>query len=508
MKTTRHKITGIAAVVSMTALGMIGSVLYGQTNKSWIETAGGDYAEGSHWDPSGVPLAADTIIFGLDSTYTVDFGASRDAAVASVRDGNVTFNVGTGNTLALTGALNVGAESAAAANSLLTINSGSVTGSTFNIADAGKSGTLTVTGANTSLSVTGEAWMANTFGQQGTLNILNGASVTTGGIFRATRAGGSTSNINVDGTDSKLTVNGANYGFLVGYRGTSNVNVTNGATVDAILTGTGSTAQSINIGEGSDLATMTVDNATVNASNALFVGRGGTLNGNGKLIIQNGGKVTVGSELIVGFGTGVGHGEVRVSGAGTSLVINEGAAFGTYSSWIGGRGATSTDNHTGELIVENGATATFGYGLNINRKGTLTIDGASVTAAYVNMYQDTGVYHAILNTGHFNPMLTTTTYANMDGVLNVSLGNGFVTSVNDVYTIVAYGTNLQNQFSNYGEGAIIDIDGYSFELSYGAGTGGGAITLTTVAIPEPAHAAIFFGLGILLLVFYRNRSNR
>lgn len=510
MKNTNKPFNLAAATFWLTAFLM--QPLTAQTNKTWDNTDGGDYATGGNWSPTGVPGTADTLIFDLDSTYQVDFGTDRTAAKVSVRDGNVSFNVGMGNTLTLTdettSSIEIGLSNAIGPSSLSLI-SGTTDIERFYIGEGGNTGTLNVSGANTVLnalldtSIVGKA-SANS---SGTLNISGGATVNTGRFVLSDGAGTGftlTGAVNITGTGSSMSTSGP---FIAGRRSGSNVNVSNGGALSTDTGGTNEVAASLIIGEREAPTTVVIDNATLDVSQSLRIADGGASAANGQLDIINGASVTVANELVVNLGTGAGHAEMLVSGSGTTLQVNSSASG---SSWIGGR--VTGDTASGRMVVADGASVSFTGPLNVRQDGKLVIDGASVSASSFFLRQGDAEIGFVLNTGHFAPLLTTTGLVGLNqdgatGILDLALAPDFSADLNDTFTLIAYGGNLNGTFDGYSEGSTITSGAYAFELSYGTGNSS-AITLTTTAIPEPAHFAVLFGVLAAIMVLRRKMRSK
>ncbi len=286
------------------------------------------------------------------------------------------------------------------------------------------------------------------------------------------------------------------------------MNLTDGATVTTDTGAANETSPSLIIGNRPGLPIVVVDNAALNVNQSLRIGDStSSATGNGRLIIQNEGVVTVQNELVVGIGNGDGTGELFISGTETKLNVLASAGGG---SWIGGRGATDTAN--GHFSVSDGAEVNFSGVLNIRANGKITIDAASITTSTFYMRGSTGILEFVLNTGHFDPMfhVTNTTVLNSEGdnsFLNIVLGDNFTAEVDDTFSLLNYGGNLNGEFFGLEDGQDFAVDGYTFRINYGTGNNS-AISLSVVAIPEPGHIALLVGLACLGAVLLRKKMRK
>ncbi len=222
---------------------------------------------------------------------------------------------------------------------------------------AGATGTVTVDGSSST-------W-TNTYGLyvgcegQGTLNIINGGSVSNYSGGRIGEETGSTGVVTVDGNGSTW----ANYGnIVVGYHGQGTLNITDGGTVSS---------ESSYLGYYSASGTVTVrgTGSTWTNNGGLFVGYGYAYDessGTGTLIITNGGTV-----LSAGGSIGSNDGS-----SGTATVS------GTGSTWTSSGSLSVGHEDTGALSITDGGVVsntvgTLGYYSGIS--GTATVSGAGST---------------------------------------------------------------------------------------------------------------------------------
>ncbi|MCX4189005.1 autotransporter domain-containing protein [Methylophaga sp. OBS3] len=211
-------------------------------------------------------------------------------------------------------------------------------------ANAGGSGTLNIDGVDSSWTNAADLTVGN-YGD-GELNITNGGSVTTGNYFFLGRQAGSTGIVNIDGTDSSLTVN-----YRSSIRG--ELHITNGGTFitnDILTIGGGPIDSSGFIKVDGASSLLRADSITVDQ------------NGGGELRVTDGGRVITNFLLIDD------DNHVLVDGVGSSLESTGNIRVGF-------------DNDNGSLSVSNGASVSatayqVGNEALQNRSGTLNIGAA------------------------------------------------------------------------------------------------------------------------------------
>ncbi len=265
---------------------------------------------------------------------------------------------------------------------------------------ASVSGALTVTGLGSSVVAVGQI----TVGQAGTgsLTIENAGTVRSGnstlapdqGIAAGTTAGG-TGTITVTGAQSLLTNTGQ---FIVGGSGLGRLSIQSGGTV---LTTPGSDANIAgmviaNAAGGTDSSVeVSGTGSTLNVTGLLDVGASGS----GELTLGDGASVTAGSLDAGNVASAVG--QISLSGAGTELTVAgaatvaddgtgvmsvlSGATFAATSLTIGSQGDSS-----GALVVSgDGSLVQLSGALNIGTAlgiGDLTVGpGAAVNAQVVSL---------------------------------------------------------------------------------------------------------------------------
>ncbi|WP_448091823.1 autotransporter outer membrane beta-barrel domain-containing protein [Pseudomonas lini] len=294
--------------------------------------------------------AAGTLIVQNGSTLS----SSAEALFGNVSGSTGTVTITGGSTWANTGRIEVGRNGTAT----LTISGASSVTSTSNVlvgSGTGGSGTVIVTGSGSSLTETGGVMVVGHFGT-GTLSILNGGEVNTGGMLQVGNVAGVTGTINVDGSGSTLTAGST---IIVGDSGTGIVAVSNGGAVSGLTTILG------NSSTGVGAVTVDGSGSTWAATGALVVGQ----SGKGTLTITNGADVSTTGAIQIGNATSTSSGTVQVDGSGSTLTTGD-------AIYVGSTG-------TGTLSITNGADVTATGGAIIGNastgKGTLTVDGSGST---------------------------------------------------------------------------------------------------------------------------------
>ena len=327
-------------------------------------------------------------------------------------------------------------------------------------------GTLTVSGTGTKISLTGGAsgignaalWVGNA--QNATLNIENGANI----------------------TSNRLIVVGI--GSFVNRAG--NINISGGGSLTATLgnivlgdaTGTGNGVQGhiriegetssitqlesgadLNIGAKNATATFTQTGGTVSIGDVIEVGMAGATNANSKLSIS-GGTLTHGGNFFVGRGATTGA-TVELSGngiinTGGRFLLGAGTATGVTVTHSGG-----TLNTTLDVRVGDGAGYVGDSTYNLSDTGIIN----STTGGHVGR-QGTGVFNQTGGEANFNGTLhignrETTTGAN-SGLYKISGGELVVTGGD-----LNVATSGIGEFRVIGDDGVIDLNG-NFNANTGA----------------------------------------
>ncbi|MBI1651412.1 autotransporter outer membrane beta-barrel domain-containing protein, partial [Hyphomicrobium sulfonivorans] len=372
----------------------------------------------------------ETLTVGTTSSGTLNIDTSAGTVTTSVTTlgqsatGNGTVNVsGSGTTWTVTNAFTVGD----AGTGAVTISNGAVLTTTGGFPTViGKQatgvGTVTLDNAtwNAGINLTlGGDFIPGTgpVPGTGTLNLINGATLTAAQEVEVAYAGTGTLNIsgastlstatdltlgstgsydavgtaNISGAGTQVTVD---RGLYVGYLGTGYLNVTEGATVSvaqyfyvgyetnsglntAVLSGPGS-----RIDVGGNAFVGEYDKGTMIVSNgAVFDVTGATsLDANGKLTVTG-----TGSQFNSGGGVSLGG----YYGGGT-LEILDGATATTGAAVVGYRPSSFVGPQTGTVTVSgsgsNWTTSGLTLGLNDQSIGTLTIaNGGVVTSGAISL---------------------------------------------------------------------------------------------------------------------------
>lgn len=323
-------------------------------------------------------------------TLTIDgIGASLASAVDNLSTGDSLLRVGVdghGELLATNGA------SVTLRLTDLGINSGahgvlSVAGPQTQLnsigwgLNIGVAGTAEATFTDNSISTGfGFVYTGTASGGNGQLNVMAGASLSSGGSVRSGFAADSLGHILVDGANSSLQGSF----FHIGSDGDGTMLVSNGASA----TTPGSTSIGSSNGSNGQLTVTGVD-SSFEADNFLYVGR----SGQGSLTVSDGAEVLTASSLRLGREVG-GEGQALVTGAGSLLQSDDflhvgGDGHGELSIAAGGVvdiaasiSVSRTSGASGTIsITGNGSLLRSGSFFRVGRfdSGTLTVeDGGSV----------------------------------------------------------------------------------------------------------------------------------
>ncbi len=190
---------------------------------------------------------------------------------------------------------------------------------------------------------------------------------------------GASGTITIDGANSELSIDIASGNLNVGLFGNGNLVVRNGASFD--LTAAGNSDNHIAFGAGST-GTIVVDDAIATIDGALFVGKEGTAD----LLVTNGGSfastafATDFSNLIIGD-LAPGVGTITVSGAGSSYEFFNPTGRTDVRAHIGFEGdGTFNVLDGGQATLETEVTVAHQSGST----GTLRVDGAGSVFEAVN----------------------------------------------------------------------------------------------------------------------------
>ncbi len=307
-----------------------------------------------------------------------------------------------------------------ATNGVLNIENGAVVTNTSGAIGSilGSVGTATVTGSGTQWKNSSILYVGGN-SSNGTIDIEDGGSVTnTAGIIGF--GSGSTGEATVSGTGS-LWDNSSQ--LDVGRGGNGTLNIEAGGVVR-------SNAGYIGRDNGSSgLATVTGNSSQWNISSNLFVGR----SGDGVLNVEAGGVVrnTIG---VIGQAS---------SSSGVVTVTGSGSLWDNSSLFVGG--SPSSAAGAGTLAVRDGGTVSVGFDLRIWNTGSIEVelDGAT---GQPDLLQVTGS-------------------ATLDGVLNVSLPNGYYPTGGETLAVIDASV-LSGAFAT--ENLPVARGGVSFDVVYDA----------------------------------------
>ncbi|SDN54045.1 autotransporter outer membrane beta-barrel domain-containing protein [Polaromonas sp. JS666] len=399
--------------------------------------------------------------FTLSTTGTGNFNASAPLTIsgrvtstgALTKDGaGTTVLTGTGSTV---------------------VNNINVTAGALRVEGGGQiafgsagSGGLTLSGNNTSATITGAGSRMNVVAGQttigstagSTLNIENGGFFNSVGTFVMAGVAGTTGTLNVTGANSRLAISNP----INVARGTAFINVTNGGRIQsdsATLGGTpvvsqGGTATVLVSGAGSRWDSI-----------GLFVLHGGSLS------ILDGGVVSVSTLNIATAATSASS--TLVSDAGSQLVSTNNIGLGSS-----GTGTLTIAN--GGQVTSNGGAGILNVALNAAGRGTLNIGGASGQAATAAGTLNVatvqfGAGTGIVNFNHtdasytFNPVIAGNGSVVHNGPGTTVLGGANTytgsTTIN-AGTLRASGLNRLAAASAYtvGAGGTLDLAGFGHTL--------------------------------------------
>ena len=340
----------------------------------------------------GTDTANDQMFIGLDGTGTVDL---TDGTLATTANG-----VFLGYVSGATGTL-------------------TVSGSTASWTDCGCTD-LTIGGNNGTFA-----------GGKGTVNVLNGGTVTLSSTLNLGRDNGthtSDGTLNVSGANSTVTISvGFADALVVGRNGTGTVNITNGG----VLTTDGISYLGYRRGAtGTVVIDGTGSRWDAGGLGVVVGGNDGSLTGGtGTVIVRNGGTFNT-TDVLLGFDSaGTGSGTVTVTGSGSAW-----NATGSVSLGVGGSGTVNILDHAvfavttdlsvasclcsfGTMNVSGQSTVTVGgaWSIGFDGTGTMTVTGSGTSVTAANY----------LTIGQFG----TGTLTIQNGATVAVNGNGFGTSI-------------------------------------------------------------------------------
>jgi outer membrane autotransporter protein len=248
---------------------------------------------------------------------------------------------------------------------------------------ANGTGTVTVTGAGSTLDVTSSDTLYVGYSGTGTLDVKSGGTVTADTALVGFRPG-VTGSVTVQDSGSTFSASGQT---VVGAWGTGNLNITNGGqvTTDTLSVG-GFDPTTITLaadvaggltnpnGTGQVTVTGTGSSLSITGQNPLTLGAGGT----GTLTVSNGGQVTSPDNFVGGYlkFTPDPVSQVKnvsiLSGTGTAQVTGAGSQWHTNALVVGVGGAGTLDISNGGQADSHLAAA----GMGAQSTGTATVTGS------------------------------------------------------------------------------------------------------------------------------------
>jgi fibronectin-binding autotransporter adhesin len=385
---------------SLFAIGI--PCVIGQCNgvaQSWNNPAGGFFQTASNWTPAGTPGPGQLAIFDLGVSYTVNFNSSVTNAGFHTRYGNVTFDIGAGNTYTLTdgnGAADIGSSASLISGTMQFNRSGSV-GGYLNLP-----GHFVVQGATSRvIAVTGFSIGRSAYG---TLEVRDGAafSVSLGEIGPSTLSSGS--QLLVTGANTTL-----NAGVLsIGSQSTFSISSNAVATLTGKLTANGTlqvnssatlSTDSALIGSNQNNPATAIVAGTWNIANLLDVGDyTATSPQIASLVIPATGRVNVGTSLNIHS-----PGQVFLNGGRISAAsINpSGGYFGFNAGTFRFTGNWLADYDQQQYILGPNSSVTTGRILEVdgstNLQSTMTLDGGTFRTGSLLGAQQLVLQNGLLN---------------------------------------------------------------------------------------------------------------
>lgn len=274
-------------------------------------------------------------VIGSGGTGTVNV---TDGAVVNVTGNNDAYDLWVGRRAGGSATLNITSGGVVTANKDLRVASVS-----------SNSSQASIDGVGSELNIGGVAYIGNTAleGTIGTVDVMNGGTLSVAGFFRMGNQVGSTGVINLNGSDSTINLGSS---LQVGYQGTAFANVTNGG--------------------------------KITTETFLHVG----WSGSGSLSILDGGVVEVGTRPETTFGAFIGRedggaGLVDVAGAGSQLLA-------THSLFLGADTAGEATGATGTLSVRSQGAVAASTSLFVRGESAVLLDNGSIAVGAGSFFRD------------------------------------------------------------------------------------------------------------------------
>ena len=240
------------------------------------------------------------------------------------------------------------------------------------------------------------------------------------------------------------------------------------------------------------------DNEVTNLADGFISGRGtfaaDNWENNGVMAFSSG------NADILGDVNQFGAGAIVTTGNGTTTFFDDVShngveirtSAGSTTVFLGGMTGVGSFTGAGTVIHEGDLRPG-------NSPGTLAYEGNVVMGQFsTTNFELAGILHGEFDRLEIGGDLF------LDGLLNVSLIDGFELGYGMEFLVADIGGDLFGQFNGLGEGDRIDVfNGFDLYISYEAGDGND-LGLFTRSIPEPTSAAVM-GFGCLAVVLRRQR---
>ena len=429
---------------------------------------------------------SDTLVLGGDTSPGASFdlgdiGTKYTGFEAMSKTGSSTWTM-TGTAGAALGDLTVSGGS-------LNLDGATATVSNFHVADgdatvsngsginsyriylggqAGKTGTLTVSGSGTSLNSSNSAYLGYAGGDAGSLTISEGASLTTGYNAFLGNVANSTGTVNVTGTSSSWSI--TEY-LRVGYLGTGHLSIANGAKVSV-----GEITRVGHLGGSTGTLNISGPGSSFTASDNMFIGS----YGNGTVTIDNGAELKTSNLLILGFMTDS-NATVTVQGTGSSINAASVVTIGQN-----GQSATLTLTDGGALNSASTVHVARFSGAGVLNIGAAAGETAAAAGTLTASSLTFGNGNGSLVFNHTDGGYTFATDMQGRGTIAAHAGTTTLTGNNAAFTgrtvvnggtLRAGGANAFADNTQYAiNGGTLDLAGHDLTMSLLWGTGG---TLTS-----------------------------
>jgi T5SS/PEP-CTERM-associated repeat protein len=496
------------------ALGLITLLASTQARaaSSWTGLAGdGKWHTSGNWNGI-VPDSSVDATFPVSGTYGVALNSNAAARSLTISNGSPAFNL-SGYKLAVDGEIAVTGGFSTPAN--LSLTGGAATSSSAFVGRSNNSGTLTLTGNTTSLTVgTGSLFAGYSRGTlgapQGNLSLTTGATLTANGFY-----------LGYFGGTNQTTVNAAN--LVTGASGTINVGSTRYATV-------GDTTGTLTVSNaGTITSTASITTAVIGASGAtgavslqgtgtawthrgnIYVGgASASALGTGTLDINSGASLGITNSTVSSLRVFNGGGTLKLSGAGSKLSVESIDLDGNAANFQFTGGTLEMTNTS----LTNFGTASLGIGGTMN--GTGTVNGkASVTSTgtispgtsttpgtiYVtgNLLSSGKIDMRVYNVNSSGKLIIGGT-PTLNGTVAVTLANGYSPAIGASFDLLDFTGPLGGTYAFDFSAAPLG-PGKAWDTSAFATSG-----VVTVGTPEPGVLFLTFLAGLPLLTRRRRRA--